>query len=206
MHMICAQKAIHASRPCPLHQDLTQPNPIENRPEDFLATDVQKDVCDEVLRRAVAGRWEDVPDMKPDTRNDRAKRGREREMDQRRQPQRELEQKREPDRGREHKAQSQSQMQLQPSNVSTQTQDQDVLMDTIMDEDDDDGDGDDAKTVTGEWEGGVPAHAHAGAHARVPTTSGCGTGMIPPVLLGGPLDMQTCRHVHMQNLTGAAGK
>lgn len=36
-------------------------NPISSRPEDFLATDVQKQVCDEVLARSFACNWDDVP-------------------------------------------------------------------------------------------------------------------------------------------------
>lgn len=54
------RKAILACRKCPLHQDPFQPNPINNRPEDFLATDVQKNVCDEALHRSFACRWDNV--------------------------------------------------------------------------------------------------------------------------------------------------
>jgi hypothetical protein len=36
-------------------------NPISSRPEDFLATDVQKQICDEVLTRSFACNWDDVP-------------------------------------------------------------------------------------------------------------------------------------------------
>lgn len=60
-HSHTQQQAIQASRRCPLHQDPTQANPIGSRPEDFLATDAQKKVCDEVLVRSFACNWEDVP-------------------------------------------------------------------------------------------------------------------------------------------------
>ncbi|KEF60015.1 uncharacterized protein A1O9_04865 [Exophiala aquamarina CBS 119918] len=53
--------AIQAGRRCPLHQDPTLTNPIGSRPEDFLATDVQKQVCDEVLARSFACNWDHVP-------------------------------------------------------------------------------------------------------------------------------------------------
>ena len=54
-------QAIKASRKCPLHQDPSQANPIGSRPEDFLATDAQKHVCDEVLSRSFACHWDDIP-------------------------------------------------------------------------------------------------------------------------------------------------
>jgi hypothetical protein len=44
-----------------LHQYSSQANPIDNRPEDFLATETQKEVCDEVLFRSWASEWDDVP-------------------------------------------------------------------------------------------------------------------------------------------------
>ncbi|OAL37406.1 hypothetical protein AYO20_03255 [Fonsecaea nubica] len=55
------EQAIQANRKCPLHQDPTQANPINNRPEDFLATDTQKDVCDQVLHRSLVCQWDDIP-------------------------------------------------------------------------------------------------------------------------------------------------
>ncbi|EXJ78339.1 hypothetical protein A1O3_09500 [Capronia epimyces CBS 606.96] len=62
---LCAQssveQAIQACRKCPLHQNSAQANPIGSRPEDFLATDKQKEVCDEVLMRSLACDWHDVP-------------------------------------------------------------------------------------------------------------------------------------------------
>ncbi|KAK5458387.1 hypothetical protein LTS15_004467 [Exophiala xenobiotica] len=54
------QQAISASRKCPFHQNPYQANPINNRVEDFLATDSQKAVCDEILSRSLACRWEDT--------------------------------------------------------------------------------------------------------------------------------------------------
>jgi hypothetical protein len=53
-------QAISASRKCPFHQNPYQANPINSRVEDFLATDSQKAVCDEILCRSLACRWEDT--------------------------------------------------------------------------------------------------------------------------------------------------
>ncbi|KAJ4549310.1 hypothetical protein HRR86_006698 [Exophiala dermatitidis] len=55
------EQAIQACRKCPLHQDPAQANPIGSRPEDFLATDKQKSVCDEVLARSLTCNWENIP-------------------------------------------------------------------------------------------------------------------------------------------------
>ncbi|EXJ88337.1 hypothetical protein A1O1_05267 [Capronia coronata CBS 617.96] len=57
----CTLFAIEACRKCPLHQNPAQANPISNRPEDFLATDKQKDVCDEMLARSLACDWSNMP-------------------------------------------------------------------------------------------------------------------------------------------------
>ncbi|OQV09113.1 hypothetical protein CLAIMM_13280 [Cladophialophora immunda] len=62
------EEAIQANRKCPLHQDPAQANPINNRPEDFLATDGQKEVCDQVLRRSLACQWDDIPATPTPTR------------------------------------------------------------------------------------------------------------------------------------------
>ncbi|OAP63519.1 hypothetical protein AYL99_02746 [Fonsecaea erecta] len=55
------EEAIQANRKCPLHQDPAQANPINNRPEDFLANDGQKEVCDQVLQRSFDCQWDDIP-------------------------------------------------------------------------------------------------------------------------------------------------
>ncbi|KIW92046.1 uncharacterized protein Z519_07028 [Cladophialophora bantiana CBS 173.52] len=64
---ICVQQnveqAIQAGRKCPLHQNPAQPSPINNRPEDFLATVAQREVCDEVLRRSFTCQWDDIPGL-----------------------------------------------------------------------------------------------------------------------------------------------
>ncbi|KAK7890229.1 hypothetical protein LTR67_008114 [Exophiala xenobiotica] len=59
------QQAISASRKCPFHQNPYQANPINSRVEDFLATDSQKAVCDEILSRSLACRWEDTTPAPP---------------------------------------------------------------------------------------------------------------------------------------------
>ncbi|KIX98714.1 uncharacterized protein Z520_05175 [Fonsecaea multimorphosa CBS 102226] len=61
------EEAIQANRKCPIHQDPAQANPINNRPEDFLANDSQKEVCDQVLQRSLACQWDDIPTI-PTTR------------------------------------------------------------------------------------------------------------------------------------------
>ncbi|KIW65709.1 hypothetical protein PV04_07941 [Phialophora macrospora] len=53
--------AIEANRRCPLHQDPAQANPINNRPEDFLATGEQKEFYDHVLERSILCHWHDLP-------------------------------------------------------------------------------------------------------------------------------------------------
>ncbi|KAK4934727.1 hypothetical protein LTR10_024076 [Elasticomyces elasticus] len=148
-------------------KDLAQPNPTENRPEDFLATDAQKALCDDVLRRATEGHWEDVPD--PETKRDDVMGGME--------------------VGSsgfqwegEYVQESAHTEPQRPSNVQVTG----GLMDTVMEEDADaDEREDDEKTVTGKSSVEVPDHA-----SRQP--SGFASRMVSPVLLGGPLGMQTC--------------
>ncbi|OCT49332.1 hypothetical protein CLCR_05085 [Cladophialophora carrionii] len=53
--------AIEANRKCPLHQDPAQANPINNRPEDFLATRQQKAFYEHVLERSTVCHWHDLP-------------------------------------------------------------------------------------------------------------------------------------------------
>ncbi|KIV85804.1 hypothetical protein PV11_01461 [Exophiala sideris] len=164
-----AQQAIHASRPCPLHQDLAQPNPIENRPEDFLATDAQKALCDDVLRRATEGRWDDVPD--PETKRDDVMGGMEVGLN-----------------GfqwdGEHVQESTHTETQRPGNVRVTG----GLMDTVMEDDADaDDKDDDEKTVTGKSIVEVPTHA-----SRQP--SGFASRTVSPILLGGPLGMLTCTY------------
>jgi hypothetical protein len=57
------RQAIEANRRCPLHQDPAQANPINNRPEDFLATRQQKEFYDHVLQRSVVCHWHDLPQL-----------------------------------------------------------------------------------------------------------------------------------------------
>lgn len=49
-----------------MHQDRRQANPIGSRPEDFLATNAQKQVAEEILKRSVAGYWDDLPSAPTD--------------------------------------------------------------------------------------------------------------------------------------------
>ena len=162
-----AQQAINASRPCPLHQDLTQPNPIENRPEDFLATDAQKAICDEVLRRASEGRWEDIPDL--ETNRDDVMGG---------------EQDLNGSDATGERVQERAHTEPQAASNANGT---DELMDTVMEEDADADDDDDGKTVTGEFGAEVAAHAS-------PPPNGGASRIISPILLGGPLGLQTYTH------------
>ncbi|EXJ57134.1 hypothetical protein A1O7_07478 [Cladophialophora yegresii CBS 114405] len=57
----CIFYAIDADRVCPLHQDPSQANPINNRPEDFLATEQQKEFYEHVLGRSMVCHWHDLP-------------------------------------------------------------------------------------------------------------------------------------------------
>lgn len=49
-----------------MHQDRRQANPIGSRPEDFLATNAQKHVAEVILKRSVAGYWDDLPSAPTD--------------------------------------------------------------------------------------------------------------------------------------------
>jgi hypothetical protein len=57
------RQAIEANRRCPLHQDPAQANPINNRPEDFLATRQQREFYDQVLQRSIVCHWHDLPHL-----------------------------------------------------------------------------------------------------------------------------------------------
>ncbi|ETI25832.1 hypothetical protein G647_02609 [Cladophialophora carrionii CBS 160.54] len=57
----CIFFAIEANRKCPLHQDPAQANPINNRPEDFLATRQQKAFYEHMLERSMVCHWHDLP-------------------------------------------------------------------------------------------------------------------------------------------------
>ncbi|KAI1618508.1 hypothetical protein EDD37DRAFT_606437 [Exophiala viscosa] len=160
-----SQEAIHASRPCPLHQDLAQANPIENRPEDFLATDAQKALCDEILRRASEGQWEDIPE--PETKRDDAMGGVEQDLHGFQWEGEQVQERAHPEP-------------QPPSNAEGS----DGIMDTVIEEDAGTDDDEDGKTITGEASVEVPAHT-------LPSPGGCAGRIISPALLGGPLGMQT---------------
>ena len=54
------EKAIAAERVCPIHQDSARPKPVSSRPEDFLASQAQRQASHEILRRSVQNDWKDL--------------------------------------------------------------------------------------------------------------------------------------------------
>ena len=61
-HDASMEDAIIVDRVCPLHQDPARPKPISSRPEDFLASQAQKQAAHEILRRSTQNDWDDLKD------------------------------------------------------------------------------------------------------------------------------------------------
>jgi hypothetical protein len=51
---------IWARRKCPLHQNPEEKGWVPSRPEDFLATDEERERCKEILMRSALGRWDEL--------------------------------------------------------------------------------------------------------------------------------------------------
>lgn len=68
-HSAHGLQPIKGSRKCPLHFRPAELKPIGSRPEDFLATNDQHNVCSAILRRSIENDWDDlVPKARGRTR------------------------------------------------------------------------------------------------------------------------------------------